>query len=66
MTSEQRTESHEKVFDADEKITPAIEQKRKLYRAGRYICPPPDVCSAQWNEDAWIAFVDAFGKWSEK
>lgn len=39
------------------------EEKRKLYRAGRYLFPPPPVTHAAWTEDDWIRYIDAHGKW---
>lgn len=39
------------------------EQKTELYRAGKYMFPPPPVCTVLWDEAAWIRFVDRNGKW---
>jgi len=37
--------------------------KVAAYRAGRYWFPPPPVCTALWDEDAWIRFIDKDGGW---
>lgn len=39
------------------------EQKRKLYRAGRYSFPVPPVHHSLWTEDNWIDYIDRYGKW---
>ena len=39
------------------------DQKIKLYRAGRYQMKAPPVCHAQWDEAAWIRYVDLHGRW---
>ena len=40
-----------------------IDEKRKLYRAGRYQFPSPPVPHVKWTEDDWIRYVDAHGRW---
>ena len=39
------------------------EQKRDLYRAGRYAYRPPPVATVHWSEDAWINHVQRTGWW---
>jgi hypothetical protein len=39
------------------------EQKVELYRAGKYLFPPPPVCHVGWTERNWIDYIDAHGKW---
>jgi hypothetical protein len=37
------------------------DEKRKAYREGRYNCEVPPVCTAYWNEDDWIRFIEETG-----
>lgn len=39
------------------------EIKRKLYEAGAYRMPAPDVCTVNWDVDSWIKFIDQCGIW---
>lgn len=39
------------------------EQKVLLYRAGKYVFKAPPVCTALWDERAWIAWIDACKGW---
>lgn len=38
--------------------------KLEAYRAGHWQCPAPPVCTARWDESAWIAFIDHYGSWT--
>ncbi len=37
----------------------------ELYRAGKYRFPPPPVYHGNWDESAWIRFVNRNGQWIE-
>lgn len=39
------------------------EEKIALYRAGRYCFPAPPVYTGNWDEAAWIRFIDKEGRW---
>ena len=39
------------------------DRKRAMYRAGRYEFRPPSVSTAQWTEDDWILYIDAYNGW---
>lgn len=38
--------------------------KSEAYKSGRWQCPPPPVCSAQWDDSAWIRYIDRDGRWT--
>ena len=39
------------------------EQKVTLYRAGKYKFKAPPVCTALWDEGAWINWISACNGW---
>jgi hypothetical protein len=39
------------------------DEKRELYRRGRYAFSAPAVCTAQWDDTTWIKYIDAAGLW---
>jgi hypothetical protein len=39
------------------------DEKQEKYRAGLYSFPAPPVHTTLWDENSWIKFVDAKGKW---
>ena len=39
------------------------EARRFLYKHGKYSFPPPPVYTGNWNEGAWIRYIDRDGKW---
>jgi len=39
------------------------EQKVTMYRAGQYRFKCPPVCTAFWDTDSWIKWIDACGAW---
>jgi hypothetical protein len=41
----------------------SLEEKRELYRIGKYKFKAPPVHSSGWREDDWIRFIDAYGGW---
>ncbi len=43
--------------------SPEYLRKRELYNYGRWACPVPPVCTAYWDEQAWINWIDSKGKW---
>jgi hypothetical protein len=47
--------------DQDQPMTE--DEKTRLYRDGRYLFSTPPVCHAQWDESAWIRYIDAHGAW---
>lgn len=47
-------------------MTYTREQKRALYRVGRYHFPVPPVTTGRWNEDNWIDYIDQHGAWYKK
>ena len=38
-------------------------EKRIMYKNGQYQFKAPPVCTAQWDIDAWIKFVDTCNGW---
>jgi len=38
--------------------------KLQAYRAGKWVCPAPPVCTALWKEADWIKFIDRDGNWT--
>lgn len=38
-------------------------QKLELYRAGKYLFSPPPVYHENWDELAWIRYIDMHGTW---
>lgn len=38
-------------------------RKRVQYRAGMYMFKVPPVCHANWDEHAWINWIDNNGVW---
>ncbi len=49
------TPAHLEALDAARKI--------EMYEAGAYSFPPPPVCTAGWDREAWIRFIDQNGRW---
>ncbi len=47
------------------RITLKPEEKLALYKAGKYVFRPPDVCHALWDDAAWIAWIDACNGWRQ-
>jgi len=45
------------------RITLKPDEKRALYRAGKYRFRAPPVCTALWDEQAWINYIDAGNGW---
>lgn len=41
------------------------EEKLEKYRAGDYLFKAPPVCTAAWDDAAWIKFIDACNGWLE-
>ena len=39
-------------------------QKIAAYEAGLYRFKVPPVCTARWERDDWIAYIDAYNGWS--
>ena len=35
----------------------------ELYRAGKWKAPAPPVCTFNWGESEWIAWIDSMGEW---
>lgn len=46
-------------------MTQRISYKEKLgqYEKGQYRFKAPPVCTARWDTDAWIKFIDAYNGW---
>ena len=42
------------------------DEKKQLYWAGRYTCPPPPVPHILWDEAAWIRYIDIYGTWNKE
>ena len=40
-----------------------LENKVLLYKLGIYSCPVPPVCTAMWNAEAWVRWIDSEGVW---
>lgn len=40
-----------------------LENKRILFALQCYSIPAPPVCSARWNRDDWIRYIDIEGYW---
>lgn len=39
--------------------------KQALYKAGAYSFPAPPVQTTNWNDQDWIDYIDAHGKWQK-
>lgn len=44
----------------------SYDQKLEKYKNGEYVFKPPPVCTARWDDDSWIKFIDASNNWLEK
>lgn len=44
----------------------SIEEKRRLYAAGKYAFNPPAGPSAGWDDEAWVKHIDRHGQWLPK
>ena len=40
--------------------------KQEAYRENRYQIPAPPVYTGNWEEEDWIRFIDANGRWLEE
>ena len=42
------------------------DEKVKAYNEDKWSCPVPPVCTARWDVDSWIKWIDAEGHWNTK